>query len=200
MQVLTSRITALRHTFLRFEGQWHFLCVLALAVFLPSIGCGPSVNAEATEGGEDEDETEYHTWTGRYGVYFAGDETPLFVGDVVLRDGGIGEFIPEWVCDEGMRIPLNWELEEEEEGGLHFELAVEGLPPEQELLISGTLDGCFSEPLEGRFGMLERRVILLPNEGYCLDEISDGEGSWSEQGCLVEACDGLELPEACVGA
>jgi len=170
-----------------------------LVFFLAVAGCGPAVNeGQGGEGGADS-EGDASALVGRYGVYFSDERMPLFMGDVILEEGGGGEFLPEWACDEDVRGSLRWTLEERDGGGKLFELAAEDGPGQQgDLRISGALEGCFDEALDGEFGALRSRVLLLPNDGYCLDEISDSNGAWSEEGCLVESCGELALPGACV--
>lgn len=133
-------------------------------------GCTPAVSSSASADGDGGDGpvAEVDALLGRYGFVYQTDDGIGQLGSMILEEGGEGEFLPGWICDEVTRYPLRWVVEEADSGAV-FRVTIEdamhdsGAP----IVVEGDVGDCLDSALTLTLGDETWPALALPTDGSC---------------------------------
>ncbi|MGH1348889.1 MAG: hypothetical protein ACRBN8_45560 [Nannocystales bacterium] len=134
-------------------------------------GCGPAVS-ESAGGGADGGvplAAAAQELIGRYGVAYQTESAIEQLGSIILDEGGEGDFIPGWICDESVRHPLTWRLEAVGSEVLVHISVVDGLEDDGfSVVIEGGVGNCLDSVLRVTVEQDTWNGLAFPVEGECL--------------------------------
>lgn len=106
---------------------------------------------------------------GRFGIAYQTEQAIEFLGSVILHEGGSGDFIPGWVCDEGVRYELAWAVEETA-SDVVVRMEVVAMRDEEPISItaSGSVGDCLDSALQINVAGETWNGLAFPTDRQCL--------------------------------
>ena len=144
---------------------------ICFATLLLAAACGPAVvgGEDSQEGGGSPVSAHEMMLEGRFGIAYQTEQAIEFLGSAILREGGGGDFIPGWVCDEGVRYELAWAVEEAASDAV-VRMDVVAMRGEEAVSItaSGSVGDCLDSALQVSVAGETWNGLAFPTDGQCL--------------------------------